>query len=340
MELAGRLYDALAAVGDGPLPAGPRVRERRRVRLAALLHDIGHAPFSHSAEELFEEGIDHEAMGRRLLDLPEIRDAFAGQGRDGVEPEEVAALLAGGEGPSGRLLCQMVSGELDVDKMDYLLRDSLYCGVRYGSYDLDRLLDTVMPLPDPDTGEWGIGVEEGGLHALEALVMARYYMFTQVYFNVSGKALELHLNQWLLEAGRRWPADPAAFLATDDVEVGWEMRRSGSPHARAIVERRHHPLAYETAEHLTEGERVRFEALLGEVTAQLGQGAVLVSHAAKDPHRLEASRVLVRHRDGRLEPVAQASHFMRHLGRIERFRVYAPEGRRAEVEAAIRRHWE
>ena len=218
MELAGRVYDALAAKGDGLLVPGPASRERRLVRAAALLHDLGHAPFSHSAEELFEDGIDHEEMTRRLLVVPEMAAIFDRLG-DGVEPAAVARLLAGEGGPGERLLTQIVTGELDVDKMDYLLRDSLYCGVRYGSYDLDRLLDTIVPLQDPESGEWGIGVEEGGVHALEALVMARYYMFTQVYFTVIGKALELHLAAWLEDQGERWPADPEAFLREDDLSV-------------------------------------------------------------------------------------------------------------------------
>jgi HD superfamily phosphohydrolase len=310
------------------------------VRLAALLHDLGHAPFSHSAEGLFEDGLDHEAMTRRLLASGDVAACFARHG-DGVEPAEVAALLAGGEGPVGRLLAEVVSGELDVDKMDYLLRDSLHCGVRYGSYDLDRLLDTMRPLEAPDGGGWGIGVEEGGLHAVEALVMARYYMFTQVYFNPTGKALELHLNEWLRESGRRWPADPEAFLALDDVEVTVALRRSPSPHARAIVGRRHHPLAFETDEHLSPDERRRFEAVLAAVVAdgEVAADDLLVSRSAKDPHRLETSGVLVRHRDGRLEPLAEASHFIRHLGRIDRLRVYSPAERRAEVAAAIGRRW-
>lgn len=338
MELAGRVYDALAAHAPDLLPPGPAARERRLVRLAALLHDLGHAPFSHSAEGLFEDGLDHEGMTRRLLAGGEVAACFERHG-EGLEPGEVAALLAGGEGEIGRLLAQVISGELDVDKMDYLLRDSLFCGVRYGSYDLDRLLDTVRPLADPDGGGWGIGVEEGGLHAVEALVMARYYMFTQVYFNPTSKALELHLNEWLRESGRRWPAEPEAFLACDDVEVTVVLRRSPSRHARAIVERRHDPLAFETEEHLGAEERERFTAVLGEVEAEMAPGDLLVSHSAKDPHRLEASGVLVRHRDGRLEPLARASHFIRHLGRIERFRVYSPAGRSAAVAAAIRRRW-
>ena len=316
MELAGRAFDALASRATPDLAATLGAPERRLVRAAALLHDLGHAPFSHSAEEQFADGIDHEEMTRRLVALPEIVEVFARRG-EGLAPEQVTALLARRlEHPAGRLLSQVVSGELDVDKMDYLLRDSLYCGVRYGSYDLARLLDTLAPLPDPQTGQWGIGVDEGGVHAVEALVMARYYMFTQVYFNVTGKALELHFSEWLRSEGRRWPSEPRAFLALDDVWALAEMRRSTAPHARAVIERRHYPLAFETREHL------------------------LVSNSGKDPHRLGPGRVLVRRFGGRLEPMEEASQFIRFLARIERFRIYARPELRDEVAAFLRRRWE
>ncbi|HYH45029.1 MAG TPA: HD domain-containing protein [Thermoanaerobaculia bacterium] len=350
MHLAGRVYDVLcshvASQAGGPargragvlLPGGAASRERRLVRAAALLHDLGHAPFSHSAEELFEGGIDHEEMTRRLIATREVAEVFARFG-DGLVPADVIRLLAGGEGPTERLLAQVVSGELDVDKMDYLLRDSLFCGVRYGSYDLDRLLDTMRPIEDPQTGAWGIGVDEGGVHALEALVMARYYMFTQVYFNVTGKALELHLNEWLAGSGRRWPADPEAFLAEDDVTVWAEMRRSDSVHARAVVARGHFPVAFETREHLARHEKQAFEALLPGLRERFGAGNVLTSNSAKDPHRLGRSRVLVRRFDGALEPMAEASQFIRHLARIDRYRVYTPHSLRAEVGGALRELW-
>lgn len=339
MELAGRLYDALAAKGDGLLDPDPGGRQRRLVRAAGLLHDIGHAPFSHSAEELFAEGIDHEEMTRRLLALPEVEEAFAAHG-DGLLPADVARLLRGGEGPVERLLAQVVSGELDVDKMDYLLRDSLFCGVRYGNYDLPRLLDTVAPIADPETGEWGIGVEEGGVHALEALVLARYYMFTQVYFNVTGKVLELHLSAWLQDEGVRWPADAEEFLAQDDVAVLARMRASDSAHARAVLRRDRFPLAYETREHLSRAQRERFAALLPDLVARFGTRNLLVGNAAKDPHRFGESRVLVRRFDGRLEPMAEASQFIRHLTRIDCFRVYAAPELRDGVAAAIRARWQ
>ncbi|HEX7181981.1 MAG TPA: HD domain-containing protein [Thermoanaerobaculia bacterium] len=339
MHLAGRVYDALCSKSGGLLPPGTRSRERRLARAAALLHDVGHAPFSHSAEELFDGGIDHEEMTRRLLGTPEVEEVFARCG-EGIAPADVARLLSGGGDATERLLAQIISGELDVDKMDYLLRDSLYCGVRYGTFDLDRLLDTMLPLEDPATGEWGIGVEEGGVHALEALVMARYYMFTQVYFNVTGKALELHLNRWLQESGGRWASEPEAFLAQDDVSVWAAMRRSASVHARAVVARDHFPVAFETREHLPREDKERFEALLPEIAARFGEGNLLVSRSAKDPHRMGRSRVLVRRYDGSLEPMEEASHFIRHLTRIDRYRVYTPPALRESVAAAFRERWD
>jgi uncharacterized protein len=338
MHLAGRVYDALCSKGEGVLPAGIRSPERRLARAAALLHDLGHAPFSHSAEDLFTAGIDHEEMTRRLLGTPEIEEIFAQHG-EGIGTADVKRLLEGGGTATERLLAKIVSGELDVDKMDYLLRDSLFCGVRYGTYDLERLLDTMLPIADPQTGEWGIGVEEGGVHALEALVMARYYMFTQVYFNATGKALELHLNEWLREQGVRWEAEPEAFLAQDDVSVWAELRTSASPHARALVERRHFPVAFETREHLSPEEKERFEALLPELRQRFGRGSLLVSNSAKDPHRMSQSRVLVRRFDGQLEPMEQASQFIRHLSRIDRYRIYTPPNLRDEVAASLHEQW-
>ena len=231
MHLAGRVYDALAAKSDGLLPVAPTTAASAGwCGSAALLHDIGHAPLQpHGGGPLRgrhrPRGDDPPAAG----DTAEIEEIFARHG-DGLDAEEVHPGAAQGERDGReRLLSEIVTSELDVDKMDYLRRDSLYCGVQYGSYDLERLIDTVVPIDDPSDGEWRIGVDHGGVHALEALVMARYYMFTQVYFNVTGKVMELHFNEWLRAEGRRWPAEPEAFLEHDDVSVCHEMRRSRQP---------------------------------------------------------------------------------------------------------------
>ena len=189
------------------------------------------------------------------------------------------------------------------------------------------------------TGDWGIGVQEGGVHAVEALVMARYYMFTQVYFNLTGKALELHFSEWLLEQGRQWPSWALDFLEHDDISAMASMRTSDSPHARAVVERLYYRLAFETAEHLSRAEREDFTNVLGDIRVRFRNHALMVSNSAKDPHRLGQARVHVRHSDGSLHPLEESSQFIRHLARIERFRVYTPPEIRDEVAAAFAKVW-
>ena len=344
MSLAGRIFDAVLARSPSLMSAAEAYTARRRVRAAALLHDVGHAPFSHSAEDRFEDGIDHEEMTRRLLGTPEVGALFARYG-EGVTVAEVVDLLAGRVPPERRFLAQIVSGELDVDKMDYLLRDSLYCGVRYGVYDLDRLVDTLTAITDPDTGAVGLGIEEGGVHAVEALILARYYMFTQVYFNVTGKALEHHLTEWLRAAGRHWSADPEKFLAEDDHSTLAAMRSDRNDptnwerciHARAVVDRAHYPLAFETREHPTPAEIELFEKRVPQLEERFGSGSLLVARSSKDPHRLGMSRLLVARSDGFPEPMEKASQFLKHLARIDRSRVYARTEIRDEVAATLRR---
>lgn len=338
MHLAGRVYDALAAKSEGRLPISPDCRERRLVRAAALLHDIGHAPYSHIAEDLFEDGIDHEEMTRRLLATEEIDRIFERLG-GGIDRDAVRRVLEkSGDGPE-LLLSEIVSSDLDVDKMDYLRRDSLYCGVQYGNYDLERLIDTLIPIRDPLDGEWHIGVDHGGVHALEALVMARYYMFTQVYFNVTGKVMELHFNEWLRAEGRRWPSDPREFLEHDDVSTLHDMRRSRHRHARAILDRDRFPLAFETGEHLSAADSQRFQELIPRLEERFGRDQLLINHSAKDPHRLGKHRVLVRRYDGSLEPMADASDFISHMSPIDSYRVYAPAALRDRVAETLRGWW-
>ncbi|MEL7059609.1 MAG: HD domain-containing protein [Acidobacteriota bacterium] len=338
MHLAGRIYDAVAARSGGRLAVGDEAPARRLVRVAALLHDIGHAPFSHSAEHLFADGLDHEDMTCRLLESDEMRAIFAEHG-DGIEPDAVIRILTKRGDAAERLLSQIVTSELDVDKMDYLRRDSLFCGVLYGSYDLERLLETLEVVEDPEDGAWRLGVSHVGVHALEALVMARYYMFTQVYFNVTTKAMELHFDRFLRSVGIEWPGDPEAFLAHDDLSVWSTMRDSDHPHARAIVDRQRFSLAYETREHLSERERDCFKSLIPTIRERFGDEQVMIDNSAKDPHRLKSSRVWVRRWDDSLLPMEQASDFIAQLSRIECFRVYAPREARDEVSSAVEALW-
>ena len=117
------------------------------------------------------------------------------------------------------------------------------------------------------------------------------------------------------------------------------MRGSRSRHAQAVVQRRAFPLAFETDEHLSPQDKKRFESLLPAIRERFGDDKVMISNSAKDPHRLRQARVFARRFDGTLTPMAEASHFIGHLGRIERYRVYAAHDSVEEVGTALRAAW-
>lgn len=159
--------------------------ERRLVRLAALLHDVGHGPFSHVSEPLLErfaqrdklkwvpEQQVHEALTAQI-----IRIAPALQGPLGdIEREHIAGLLLGTYGDS--ILKEIISGPLDADKQDYLLRDSYFCGVKYGVYDIERFVHALAVREDK--ADRFLAVSGENVHVLEQFILAKYYMTTQVY---------------------------------------------------------------------------------------------------------------------------------------------------------------
>ncbi|MFW5947230.1 MAG: HD domain-containing protein, partial [Gemmatimonadota bacterium] len=158
--------------------------EKRLVPLAGLLHDVGHYPFSHALEELEEPLIPghHEALTGRFLEDPEVRAALETVTDDGVA--RVESLI---RGRSDSPLQGLVSGSLDLDKVEYLKRDARFCGVPYGEVDVDRLLDGLMVLESPGGGR-EIGVHEKGVAALESLLFAKYQMFRNVYWHHAVRA--------------------------------------------------------------------------------------------------------------------------------------------------------
>src|SRR5690606_6872571 len=142
-----------------------------RVVYAALLHDIGHYAFSHALEELEPEAIpgDHEAVSLRFFRSEELARALAPLGPGAAEA--IHALI---RGESDHPLGGLVSGRLDLDKMEYLRRDARFCGVPYGEVDVDRLLQGLVVLEDPESGRREVGVQEKAVSALESLLFAKY----------------------------------------------------------------------------------------------------------------------------------------------------------------------
>lgn len=160
---------------------------------ATLLHDVGHGPFSHALEHVFT-GVDHEAIGWEL-----IRTRFRGTlQKHGVESETVIAILSGHH--PRVVLHELISGQLDVDRMDYLQRDSLFTGTRYGLFDVQRILSSLVPIYDLERGSEVLAVDSKAIEAVEAFLFSRYFMHWQVYFHRAVRSSEFLLRSVLERA--------------------------------------------------------------------------------------------------------------------------------------------
>lgn len=279
MHLASRVFDVVTDphnITDDIRRTIPEITEgnqlgywRSALRMAGLCHDLGHLPFSHAAEQLLPAGRKHEHLSRTLIMSEEMQDLWRNM-IPPLLPEHIVKLALGKEKareleftPWEEILSEIITGDaFGVDRMDYLLRDSLHAGAPYGRFDHDRLTSTLRILTSParDPKEMdearppALGVEHGGLHSAEALLLARYFMFSQVYFHPIRRVYDLHLVQFLSEwlKDGKYSIDPEDHLAMTDNEVFAAMASAardpnakGHEHARRILSRDHYRVLYE-----------------------------------------------------------------------------------------------
>jgi len=270
-------------------------RDHQLLRLACLCHDLGHSPFSHAGEELMpydtleKRPYKHEeysAAAVRLI-LRELIEDHPCNENFGIKANEVADFIIGGPTLKRRLLWKsLLTGQIDADRADYLLRDSHHIGVAYGRYDLARLLNTLTVVMDEKLGSAVIAVERGGFHAAEALIMARYMMFTQVYFHKTRRAYDHHITEalkFLLEAesgkGGQLIKDghfpPPVSIQNLEYYLNWDDWRvmgclasgEAGEHGELIEKREHQRMVFETSETPDENQQKEAKEVLAALEA-------------------------------------------------------------------------
>lgn len=212
--------------------------EWQAVRLAGLLHDVGHGPFSHSSEEIFVKyrGLNHEQLGKEVVEKSELADVLKGCG---FEPRDIIDLTFGTEVKGKRYLHQITASQVDADKLDFLVRDSYYTGVEYGRIDISRLIQAMDVVGDE------IAIDLKALYALEAFMIARYEMFLAVYYHRSVRAAEIMLHKAMDYThdiiGLTTFKNIDEFLRMDDAYVLTKLREldpdAVDPEKRGLVEK-------------------------------------------------------------------------------------------------------
>lgn len=267
MELATRVFDVVTEpnkVHDQVRSLIPELTDERQkdywrsvLRMAALCHDIGHLPFSHAAEtEVLPDKIRHEHLTVEIINSEPMKTIW-GEMTPPLRASEIAKLAVGPKYLPNEnfsrwedILSEIIVGDaFGVDRIDYLLRDSLHTGVAYGRFDHYRLIDTLRILPASDgSNEPRLGIEIRGIHSAEALLLARYFMYSQVYFHHVRQIYDIHLIEFLKEwlTCGRFSTDLDEFLGISDIQVLdaiMEASRDdslpGHKSAERIVDRKH-----------------------------------------------------------------------------------------------------
>ena len=199
-EIARRVTE----IFDAKFPEIWDTNEDLLTMVAALLHDVGHGAYSHTFEKLFDT--DHEAITQGIITSPDTEvNAILRQVSPDF-PEKVASVI--NHTYHNKQVVQLISSQIDCDRMDYLLRDSYYSGANYGQFDLTRILRVIRPTKD------SIVFEYNGMHAVEDYIVSRFQMYMQVYFHPASRAMEVLLQNLLKRAKYLYHIDSHFFEKT------------------------------------------------------------------------------------------------------------------------------
>lgn len=307
MHLTSRVFDSV--VEKNPLLFSNNEEENKKriiwyrqiLRIIGLTHDLGHAPFSHASEELFENGREHEDYTKQIICETEISDFISEIGTDCKEqlgeayhitPELVWMIYEGKDltntqfiMPDFLFLKSFMDGELDCDKMDYLLRDAHYCGVTYGTYDLNRFVSTLTA--HKHENQLQLAIERGGIQALEEFVLARYFMFIQVYFHKTRRYLDkalVHCLKSILPNGK-YPVDTKEYIEWNDGRVLGLISTSQDEGVKKFKNREIMTCIYESKAHAEKSDAINAKIIYKILEKEFGN-KVLFDSVDKAAHKL------------------------------------------------------
>lgn len=329
-------------------------RQRQVIRLAALIHDLGHGPLSHAAEDCFPldartgERYTHEQYSAALLRYY-VKDVIdnhpINKNNYNITYDDIASLFVGEPASAATVVWkELVSGQMDADRMDYLRRDSYHSGVSYGKFDLDRVVNTVC-LCEADEGSGHvIGIEADGIHAVEGLLIARYMMFTQVYFHKTRVIYDFHydhaLKHLLAECGGTFPAPTESeigdYLEWDDWRVLSAIKNAAreNAHCHSIKDRDHYRLVYYTPECPTLEDITRFD----QICRKMDGLEVVALDAKKSWYKFQKEEVRLRERIARKYvsvPLAERSPVVKGLQTVNQRRLYVKAFDRRAAEQRL-----
>lgn len=367
MHLAGLAFDQTYRSWTFDDPTA-RARLRSCLRIAALCHDLGHAPFSHCMEcamppmaalplswiRPLDRMATHEDYTVAILETDTLGGAIARSFPFG--PRHVAALIRPEVKPGDdffvdggldhrRLLGQIVSSELDVDRMDYLVRDATYTGARYGQVDTTWLLSNLTTWVA--NGQVNLALEGRAVYAFDHFLLARHHMFLMVYFHHKSVIYEEMLRRYVDREDRPWrlPADLDAYLLTDDVALTSHLRAADDPWAarivtqtpyRRVLERHGDARQADTADAVRRLRAAGIDVIAAESTGRLSRYGPVGTKRRTAPDIFVLERMPGEPVE-RVSSLTQASQvFARYADERVIARLYVPPERRQDATVALR----